>query len=241
MGGAGYYIRRGDKVIGPADLAKLKEAVAAGTLLPTDQLAKDAAGPWTEAGRTTLFAGKPAVSAPVESVTQNPPTKAVATSVGYPVQEQTPQDPPIDDPPASGGKLAAIVHTTIVVFDSIGRGALVAGGTVVRSLSTRAKRRHELKLAKIQAEANHPQANGPITFASQMVQSTVVRVVNKHTGGCGCSGCAAVLLLILLGIAVLAIVAANSHHRLQGGKPNHHNGASTLQDSAGREERQNDL
>lgn len=53
---AGWYLRRGEKVIGPIKVDKLKESVAAGKLLPTDQLAKDAAGPWTTAGKTKLFA-----------------------------------------------------------------------------------------------------------------------------------------------------------------------------------------
>ncbi len=56
---AGWYIRRGDSVIGPADLAKLKELAADGRLLPTDQLAKDAAGPWATAAKTNLFAPRP--------------------------------------------------------------------------------------------------------------------------------------------------------------------------------------
>ena len=52
---AGWYVRRGEKVLGPVDLERLKESVAAGKLLPTDQLAKDAAGPWTEAGAHNTF------------------------------------------------------------------------------------------------------------------------------------------------------------------------------------------
>src|SRR5262245_22912459 len=56
---AGWYVRRGEKVIGPVDSAKLKELAATGKLLPTDELAKDAAGPWTEARRTSLFSKRP--------------------------------------------------------------------------------------------------------------------------------------------------------------------------------------
>jgi GYF domain 2 len=37
---AGWYVRRGENVIGPIDQAKLKELAADGRLLPTDQLAK---------------------------------------------------------------------------------------------------------------------------------------------------------------------------------------------------------
>lgn len=53
---AGWYIKRGEKVVGPVDLSKLKELVADRRLHPSDLLAKDLAGPWNEAGRTTLFA-----------------------------------------------------------------------------------------------------------------------------------------------------------------------------------------
>jgi hypothetical protein len=53
-----WYIRRGDCIIGPTDLVKLKELAADG-LLPTDQLAKDAGGPWTEASMTAIFAMTP--------------------------------------------------------------------------------------------------------------------------------------------------------------------------------------
>ena len=202
---AGWYVRRGEKVIGPIDLAKLKESVAAGKLLPTDQLAKDAAGPWTEASRTTLFASKP-----VEPPRVEPTPQSLVPKVEHlPVQEQT-----VQEQPDSSGKLATFIRATNVIIASIGRGTLAVGGSVVRSLSTRAKRRHELKLAKIQAQAlsdsQHPQTpaatSGPITFAPQIVQSTVVKVVNKNSGGCGCSGCGAVLLLILLAVLALAII-----------------------------------
>src|SRR4051812_32641060 len=53
----GYYVRRGEKIIGPIEVPKLKELVAQGKVLPTDELTKDVAnGPWQQAGRTTLFA-----------------------------------------------------------------------------------------------------------------------------------------------------------------------------------------
>ena len=85
---AGWYVRRGEKVIGPVDLARLRESVAAGKLLPTDQLAKDAAGPWTEARRTRLFAKKP-----VEPPRLEPTPQALVPKVEYlPVQEQPVKD-----------------------------------------------------------------------------------------------------------------------------------------------------
>lgn len=211
---AGYYIRRDEKVIGPVDSAKLKEAVAAGGLLPTDQLAKDAAGPWTEAGRTTLFAKKPAE--PIEPTEPTPQT--LVPKVEYlPVQDQ-----PVQDKPSTSDTIAKVVRATNVFLTSVGRSTLAVGGTVARSLSTRAKRRHELKLAKIQAQAladsQRPQTHatssaaptGPIMFAPQMAQTTVVKIVNKNSGGCGCSGCGLILLLILLAV-LAAAVYSNMH------------------------------
>jgi len=53
---AGWYIKRDDKIVGPVDLPKLQDLVANGRLHRADQLAKDIAGPWNEAGHTTLFA-----------------------------------------------------------------------------------------------------------------------------------------------------------------------------------------
>ena len=53
---ADWYIKRGEEVTGPIRTDKLQESVAAGKILPTDKLAKDAAGPWTTAGKTRLFA-----------------------------------------------------------------------------------------------------------------------------------------------------------------------------------------
>ena len=53
---AGWYIRRGEKIVGPVELPKLQELVAAGRVVPTDQIAKEVTGPWKEAGETNLFA-----------------------------------------------------------------------------------------------------------------------------------------------------------------------------------------
>jgi len=66
---AASYIRRGDKIVGPVDVPKLQELVAAGKMLPTDDLAKDRAGPWTKASRTKLFA-KPELE-PIDSWQQS--------------------------------------------------------------------------------------------------------------------------------------------------------------------------
>ena len=52
---AGWYVRRGEKIIGPVPNENLRESAATGKLLPTDQLAKDAAGPWTDAANTEFF------------------------------------------------------------------------------------------------------------------------------------------------------------------------------------------
>jgi hypothetical protein len=74
---AGWYIRSGEKVVGPATNDKLKQLVAAGRLLPTDELAKEPAGPWTRADRTNLFV-KPTTSADVASTARIEDTDAAS-------------------------------------------------------------------------------------------------------------------------------------------------------------------
>ena len=203
---AGWYVRRGENVIGPIETVKLKELAAAGKLLPTDQLAKDAAGPWTEARRTPLFAEESAGPPPGGRVIlppAPPPLPFAPTAERQPVEF-------VQDQVAGDSKTAVVVRTGKAIIVTVGQGALAVGGAVSRAISARAQRRHELKLVKIQAQAaaqaqRPPQPTAtapgaPITFAPQMIQTTVVKVINRNSGGCGCSGCAMILLLILLAI-----------------------------------------
>jgi hypothetical protein len=81
---AGWYIRRDEKIIGPVEFSKLQELVASGRLLPTDQLAKDIAGPWTAAARTSLFA-KPQQAADGVSAPQSPQTTLIPKSAQIPI------------------------------------------------------------------------------------------------------------------------------------------------------------
>jgi hypothetical protein len=201
---AGWYIRRGDSVIGPATIAKLKELVADGRLRPTDELATDAGGPWTEAGRTPLFLPQPGAN-----VLPPAPQTLIPKSDNPPALETKPNP----DQRASIGKIAAAVRTSKTIVVAIGQGALTAGGGLSRAISAWSQRRHELKVAKIQANAlaagQRPDASptahptGPIAFSPQTFQTTVIKIVNRNDG-CGCSGCGSVLLLSLL--AILAYV-----------------------------------
>jgi TM2 domain-containing membrane protein YozV len=140
---SGWYIRRGEKVVGPVDTDKLKELVAVGRLVPTDQLAKDAAGPWTPAARTSLFAKAPATniavaqSKPLAKQQSQPP---VVGNLATTVQE------PQTNANAGNNKVASAAKAGLGALSS-------AGGAVARSLAERSKRKHELKLAKIQAQA----------------------------------------------------------------------------------------
>ncbi len=214
---AGWYVRRGEKVIGPVELDKLKELAAAGRVLPTDKLAKDAAGPWTEAYRTSLFARPTGLPQPQPNPEPEPPSLPLV-----------PFAPPVQDRPLSltviSEKLFVAVRVTKVVITTVGRGTLAASVAVARSLSTRAQRRHELKLAKIQAQAlvdsRRPHAPAPaparalaapapITFAPNIVQSTIVKVTNKNSRGCGCGGCGMILLLIVLGLVALVMFSGH--------------------------------
>ena len=206
---AKWYVRRGEKVIGPVEIANLREAAAAGTLLPTDQLSNDAGGPWTQAGNTTLFAKQSA----------QPPRPEPAGGHLVPKVEH----PLTQDAPPDGDDDQIIIFRAMKVFVvKVGHGAVAAGGTVARFLSTRAQRRrelkvaeqqrqHELELARIHADSQRPQAavgpTGPVILAPQMVQNTVVKVV-QNSGGCGCSGCAwAILLLLIVLAALVALVS----------------------------------
>ena len=134
---AKWYVRRGEKVIGPVDIAKLREAVATGALLPTDQLSNDAGGPWTQASDTRLFAKESAEPPRLE-----PAAGELVPSVEHPLTQ--------DVPPDEGGDQIIIFHAVKVFVVKVGHGALAAGGGVARFFSTRAQRRHELKLAERQ-------------------------------------------------------------------------------------------
>jgi hypothetical protein len=106
------------------------------------------------------------------------------------------------------------------VVSALGRGAIATSSAVRQSLSNRAQRKHEINLAKIQAGALSESRRPPapwaaaapapavptvVTFAPQILQTTVVKVINKQGGGCGCSGCGGILLLILIGLLAAAI------------------------------------
>jgi hypothetical protein len=211
---AGWYIRRGEKIVGPVELPKLQELVAAGRLLLTDELAKDVAGPWKEAGRTTLFAPPKQFTATTSTAEQPPPPASLVPKQEAPL-------PAIVDEPESSGKVLQAVH---IVFGSIGRGMLATWDAISRTMATRAQRTHELKLAKIHAEALKaqrspmpqsrsaapPQQAAPpqAVYIPQVHQTTVVHVVNKNTQSVyGCSGCGVILLLILIGLFVLIVAS----------------------------------
>jgi hypothetical protein len=192
---AGWYIKRGEKIVGPVELHKLQELVATDRLLQTDQLAKDVAGPWTDAGRTKLFA-KPKPT--LKPVAESPPerTSLVPKSESLPKVVDTPQ---------------TTTQINRGIIASLSRGALATWGAISRSLATRAQRKHELKLAKIQAKAladskrpsaprssaSTPPARTASTarFPPQVVQTTIVKVVNTNRQSVyGCSGCSLILL-----------------------------------------------
>lgn len=137
---AGWYVRRGEKVVGPVELPKLKELAAAGRIVPTDLLAKDVAGPWTKAGKTTLFAKPSSKPLPVPAVPPDPPATTIVRV------KQSPQDA---DSPNKG---LAVLRGGLSAISSIGRGAMATGSTVGRKLSQRSQRKNELRSAKIQAD-----------------------------------------------------------------------------------------
>jgi hypothetical protein len=46
-----YFVRRGEKVVGPVSIAKIRRMAAEGRIQPTDQLGKHPGGPWAPASR----------------------------------------------------------------------------------------------------------------------------------------------------------------------------------------------
>ena len=212
---AGWYVRRGEKIIGPVPNENLRESAATGKLLPTDQLAKDAAGPWTDAAKTEFF---PKLAPPVSPMIVQPVTPPAV--VETPMADQA--TPPI-------APVFTIIRGAKTVFATFGRGSLAATRSIGGMLSTRAQRKHEIKLAKIQAKAmieasrtqqvvapqsppGHPPPYQSITVSPTIVQSTtIVNVVKKNARGWGCSGCGSILILIILGILIwLAIPPSES-------------------------------
>lgn len=194
---ASWYVRRGEKVVGPFDVSKLKELAALGKLLPTDQLAKDAGGPWTEAKRTILFGQSSKQKRPPSQDSSAIPPLVVAplrpeVIPPAPLQQRTVLPPSTETVRASNA-----IDIVYSIVGSMGRGLSKFRTATLRSLSTRAQRNHELKLARIKAKA--------LTGATQAVgnqqpaihQQTVVKVINRNSS-CGCSGCGLLALLIFL-------------------------------------------
>lgn len=188
----GWYIRRGEKIVGPVEIPKLQQLVAGGQLLASDQLAKDIAGPWKDAGTTTLFAKPPAVQTTPSALTT-----------------RTEEVPPAVIEPPRVGRMA--LQTGRAFFAVIGRGMLATFGAASRSMATRAQRKHEIKIARIHAaamsESRRPIAM-PSTQPPQIQQATVVKIVNKQSAY-GCTGCSVVLLLILIGLIVASVISTN--------------------------------
>lgn len=209
---ANWYVRRGEKVVGPVDGERLKDLAKEGKVLPTDLLAADVSGPWTQASRTSIFSKQPP-ELPVAAQTELAPTAPL-----NPIVRNVDQ-PPTESSDSPISPVSTVARGGLAIIKVFGRGTLTAGSALTRWYSLRSHRRHEIKLAKIQAqtvaeskrkEVTRPSAFAPpppasITVSPRIVQTTVVKVVNKNSGSCGCSGCAVVLLLIIIGIVALVI------------------------------------
>lgn len=199
-----WYVRRGEKIVGPLDAVKLKGLAADGRLLPTDLLAKDPAGPWTDASRTKLFAKKKIVEPPRELS----PIDLPASPEFVPTAELVPA-PRRTDEVATQSPPKSPIH----IISVVGRGFVTTILVVSGSFSGWLKRRHEIKLATIQAKgsqvAGASGASNPIVFAPQTNQTTVVKIINRNSGcGCsGCGGCGLLLLLLLVACLVMSFVA----------------------------------
>jgi hypothetical protein len=82
-----WFVRRGDKVLGPVDSGKLKSLATSGQINQSTQIAQQAAGPWVNAGtiRGLFGTSPPAVQSPGRATVPPPlmptqPSTAVATA-----------------------------------------------------------------------------------------------------------------------------------------------------------------
>lgn len=185
---AGWYVRRGEKVMGPIESAQLKQGYATGKLLPTDEIAKDPAGPWTEVRKTSIAKQEEPAKPQVPAVIQ--PAKPAVPAV---IQTEP------ELPSAPKGFKGVLVSTW---------------ASITRTISVRSQRKHELKLAKMQALAAQNPASqrvSQVTGAQPAIQTVVnVTNVNKNInkGGCaGCGGCGTLVLLVVITLIIIAVVA----------------------------------
>ncbi len=202
---AGLYVRRGEQVVGPIDEANLKELAGTSRLLPSDELSPDLAGPWVRFSDLPSFAEW-------QSPQRIPPRSTSLAPRTDTLPSASANAGPIVEAPASGDKFATVVRGGKAVLTTLGRGTVIVGGAIGGYLATRAQRRHEIKLAKIQSQAstktqmplvpNLPYAAGshppgPINFSPKLVQSTVVKVYSRNSPS-GCAGCLSVFLVAAL-------------------------------------------
>lgn len=229
----GYYVRRGAKVIGPFDATKLRELIARGQVVETDEFSQSAEGPWiTGRQAPKLFpSAKPAALQPAPQVAQPPAV----------IEEPEPKSAGPVFVMLRVGKQAAV--GALRVSDKLGRAVMVATGAMAAAIRVSSQRRHEIKLAKIQAKADvdkhkaqveasrpqpvyrepAPQPAAPhgqtIVFAPIMQQQTVVETIfatPERKRGCGCSGC---LLIVLLAFIAMMIIGAISDPQSPGTRP----------------------
>ena len=195
---AGWYLRRGEKVVGPLSASKLQESLAAGKALPTDEVSKSLAGPWTPLSKTRLADDAPA-----------PPPKNLPTKA-RPAELIVPKEP--DEQPA---RSPAIMSAGKAMFVAMTTSIATTGKAIGRVMAVRAERKHELRMAKVQADAvanagrrDQPATHGSSSPVQQVSQTTVVNVVQKVSGGSsGCAGCLGCLGLIVIAIVVIAALS----------------------------------
>lgn len=186
---AGFYVRRGEKVVGPFKASDLRSFLAAGKISAEDQIAKDPAGPWHLIAKTNI-AEKPPAQVP--AVIRSPAVGEIATI------PQTVEQPRKSLP--------------VRVVTSVRTGVLAVYRSTAQTLAVKSQRRHELKLARIQAETEKARIAATIAAESPPAAPSVTTIVNvrnvNNSGGCGCFS--AFLLLVIIGIAAFIYVALTS-------------------------------
>ncbi len=194
----GWYVRRGEQIMGPRPSEQLKAWAAEGKLLATDEISREQAGPWTAVAKTKLAADLPQHKLP-------PPRPAPVPAVveRVPVAAQPPAV--ITEEPAAG-PVFAILRASRATVQAV---TAPVGKVVVASksaLSASAQRRHELKLEKLKTErelalidreaelakASRPVINAPAAPQPQQFQpmpggyaQPVINITNVNTNVIG--------------------------------------------------------
>ncbi len=201
----GYYVRRGEKIVGPVPTDKLKELAATGKVIATDELSQKPEGPWTPCGKVKGLFSSQESTAIVPIVERAQPPAVI----------DEPEPTWIEEPVTAilrvGGKGA---RSGLGFVAATSRAVGSASRSVVRVFGAGLQQRHERKLAELstrqaEAEARAKMIREEIAVPAPagVSQTVVVQVTQNNAGGAGCSNAAALAILgiIAIGVAIYSM------------------------------------